>query len=51
MQAWILFLISIERGPPCRVYHFRPWLAEMRQLEDGSLPLPGSPHLWTCDCR
>src|SRR5438874_11519159 len=51
MQAWILFLVSIERGAPHRVYRFRPWLAEMSQLEDGSRSLPGSPRLWPWDCR
>lgn len=37
--------------PPCRVYRFRPWLAEMSQLEDGSLPLHCSPGPWPRDCR
>jgi hypothetical protein len=29
----------------------RPWLAEMSQLEDGSLLLPCSPRPRPCDCR
>ena len=32
MQAWILFLVSIERGTSRRVYHRRPWLSDMSQL-------------------
>ena len=48
-----LFLVAIERGPSCRLYHFRPWLAEMSQLEDGSRSLPCSPRRprhRTCRC-
>src|SRR5271165_3867099 len=36
MQAWVLFLVSIEE-PPCRTYHFRHWLSDMSQL--GRLPV------------
>ena len=32
MQAWVLFLVSIERGTSRRVYHRRPWLSDMSQL-------------------
>jgi len=31
-QSGILFLVSIERGTPRRVYHRRPWLSGMSQL-------------------
>ena len=36
MQAWIFFLVSIERGTPCRIDPFRPWLSDMSRL--GRLP-------------
>ncbi len=44
MQAWILFLVSIDRGTPCRIDQFRPWLSDMSRLgrlPAGSLCAPG----------
>jgi hypothetical protein len=35
--------VSSSKEPPCPVYRFRPWLADMSQLEDGFLSLPCSP--------
>ena len=32
MQAWTLFLVSIERGTSRRVYHRRPWLFDTSQF-------------------
>jgi hypothetical protein len=32
MQAWILFLVSIEPGTSRPVYHRRPWLSDTSQL-------------------
>jgi hypothetical protein len=36
MQAWILFLVPIERGTPRRIDPFLPWLSDMSRL--GRLP-------------
>src|SRR5262245_18830595 len=36
MQAWILLLVSFERGTPCRIGEFRPWLSDRSRL--GRLP-------------
>jgi len=37
---------TIKHGGPCRVYHLRPWLADMSQLDHGSVSLSCSPRLF-----
>jgi len=51
MQSGILFLVSIERGTSCRVYHRRPWLSDMSQLGGGSLSVPCAPWLWPSESK
>ena len=51
MQAWTLFLVSIERGTSRRVYHRRPWLFDTSQLGGAPCWLLARPGCGTRRCR
>src|SRR5208337_1808960 len=51
MQAWTLFLVSIERGTSRRVYHRRPWLSDTSQLGGAPCWLLARPGCGTRRCR
>src|SRR4029077_17384710 len=51
MQAWTLFLVSIERGTSRRVYHRRPWLSDTSQLGGAPCRLLARPGCSTRRCR
>jgi hypothetical protein len=51
MQAWTLFLVSMERGTSRRVYHRRPWLSDTSQLGGAPCWLLARPGCGTRRCR
>src|SRR4029077_19026427 len=50
MQAWTLFLVSIERGTSRRVDHRRPWLSDTSQLGGAPCWLLARPGCGTRRC-
>ena len=51
MQAWTLFLVSIERGTSRRVYHRPPSLTDMSQFRSAPCRFLARPGCSTRRCR
>jgi hypothetical protein len=51
MQAWTLFMVSIDRGTSSRVNHRRPWLTDTSQFGGAPCWLLARPGCGTRRCR
>jgi hypothetical protein len=51
MQAWILFLVSIERGASCRVYHRPSSLTDMSEFRSAQCRFLARPGCSARRCR